>query len=220
MIALAPHIRTIADQDGAIILDIKRNANFGLDQATTFILTRIQNGSSIDEIVKELAETTGEAPSVVESDVLEFIADLRKNKIILDETPAPNRMLTIVKAFLLLILYDMLVPPIAAVRRRSLWRIHRTVTGWTTASLRSTPGCAAEICWLVEVACKWYPKEVKCLQRSVATTYLLRSAGIRAQLVVGGVKLPFEEHAWVEVDGKIINDKVDYVAKFIVFERC
>jgi len=51
------------------------------------------------------------------------------------------------------------------------------------------------------------PEEVLCLQRSVATTLLLRRSGVRAEMVIGAQLLPFRSHAWVEVDGAVVNDK-------------
>jgi hypothetical protein len=55
-------------------------------------------------------------------------------------------------------------------------------------------------------ACRYYPKSVACLQRSVALTSMLRKRGIAADLKIGVRQSPFESHAWVEVDGRIIND--------------
>jgi hypothetical protein len=55
-------------------------------------------------------------------------------------------------------------------------------------------------------ACRYYPKSVACLQRSVALTSMLRKRGVAADLKIGVRQSPFESHAWVEVDGRIIND--------------
>jgi hypothetical protein len=63
------------------------------------------------------------------------------------------------------------------------------------------------VCTAIDLACIWYPKRVQCLQRSAATTCLLRSCGVAAQLVIGAQQLPFRGHAWVEVNGKVVNDK-------------
>jgi hypothetical protein len=77
-----------------------------------------------------------------------------------------------------------------------------------------------EICKAVDVACIWYWKEVLCLQRSAATVCLLRSYGVRAQLAIGAQPLPFKAHAWVEIDGCVVNDK-SYVSEiYSVLDRC
>jgi Transglutaminase-like superfamily len=64
-----------------------------------------------------------------------------------------------------------------------------------------------DVCHAIDLACVFYPKKVLCLQRSVATTLLLRSSGVRAEMVIGAQLLPFRSHAWVEVDGAVVNDK-------------
>lgn len=81
-------------------------------------------------------------------------------------------------------------------------------------------GVAAEdIVWSVDEACVWYVKRAACLQRSAVATWLLRRHGIDAQLVIGCRPLPFESHAWVEVDGRVINDLPRYRRAFTVLNR-
>jgi hypothetical protein len=76
------------------------------------------------------------------------------------------------------------------------------------------------ICFAVDLACIWYWKEVLCLQRSAALTCLLKRFGVPAQMVIGTQHMPFKSHAWVEVDGRVINDK-PYVSEFFaVLDRC
>ena len=52
------------------------------------------------------------------------------------------------------------------------------------------------VCRAVDLACIWYPKEVRCLQRSAATACLLKHCGFPAQMVVGARWMPFQAHAW------------------------
>lgn len=63
------------------------------------------------------------------------------------------------------------------------------------------------ICTAVDMACIWYWKEVLCLQRSTVATCLLKRNGIPARIVIGAQQNPFKAHAWVEVDGRVVNDK-------------
>jgi transglutaminase superfamily protein len=76
------------------------------------------------------------------------------------------------------------------------------------------------ICRAIDVACVCYPKSVLCLQRSSATACLLRRYGVPAKMVVGVQKLPFNAHAWVEVDGHVVNDKPYTSEMYIVLDRC
>ena len=84
---------------------------------------------------------------------------------------------------------------------------------------RASASTAADIVWAVDEACVWYVKRAACLQRSVIATWLLRRRGLRAELVIGYRPLPFESHAWVEVDGRIVNDRPQYQQVFSVLDR-
>lgn len=76
-----------------------------------------------------------------------------------------------------------------------------------------------DVVWSVDEACVWYVKRAACLQRSVVATWLLRRHGIAAELVIGCRPLPFESHAWVEVDGCVVNDRPQYQRAFTVLDR-
>jgi hypothetical protein len=77
-----------------------------------------------------------------------------------------------------------------------------------------------ELCYAVDLACVFYLKRVLCLQRSAATTFLLRRYGWCAEMVIGAQVLPFKSHAWVEVNGAIVNDKSYLHDIYRVLERC
>ena len=89
--------------------------------------------------------------------------------------------------------------------------------------IRKTPTAAnavEQVCSAIDMACVWYWKEVLCLQRSAATACLLKSHGIAAQMVVGAQKMPFKAHAWVEVDGRVVNDKPYMREMYGVLDQC
>ena len=77
-----------------------------------------------------------------------------------------------------------------------------------------------QICRAVDVACVLYFKEVRCLQRSAAAVCLLRDNGIPAELVIGVQHWPFCAHAWVEVTGRVVNDKPYITEAYAVMDRC
>lgn len=82
------------------------------------------------------------------------------------------------------------------------------------------PGAVQRICHAVDMACIWYWKEALCLQRSAATACLLKQYGVPAQLVMGAQQMPFRAHAWVEVDGQVVNDKRYTPEIYTVLDRC
>jgi hypothetical protein len=83
-----------------------------------------------------------------------------------------------------------------------------------------SPVSVEQICSAVDMACIWYWKEAQCLQRSAATACLLKRFGIPAQLVIGAQRMPFKAHAWVEVNGYVVNDKPYTPEIYAVLDRC
>jgi Transglutaminase-like superfamily len=77
-----------------------------------------------------------------------------------------------------------------------------------------------KICSAMDLACIWYWKEALCLQRSAATACLLKRFGVPAQLVIGAQHMPFKAHAWVEVGGRVVNDKPYTPGMYAVLDRC
>jgi hypothetical protein len=76
------------------------------------------------------------------------------------------------------------------------------------------------VCAAVDMACIWYWKQVLCLQRSAATACLLKRRGVPAQMMIGAQQMPFRSHAWVEVDGRVVNDKPYMREMYAVLDCC
>lgn len=95
------------------------------------------------------------------------------------------------------------------------------LSGWLRRCRTATPSrmSTAAVVWGVDEACVWYVKRAMCLQRSVVATWLMRRHGIAAEMVIGFRPLPFESHAWVEVDGEVVNDRPQYQRTFRVLDR-
>lgn len=81
-------------------------------------------------------------------------------------------------------------------------------------------GGFSPLMYAMEMASIFYPKHVLCLQRSVATVLLLRRYGWSGQMVIGATLIPAQFHAWVELDGAVINDKPYVVDRYKVLKRC
>ena len=103
---------------------------------------------------------------------------------------------------------------------RGFEAVHRAISRERLLCENRPQDSEVRICHAIDLACVFYFKRVLCLQRSAATTVLLRRYGWNAQMVIGAQLLPFQSHAWVEVDDRVVNDK-PYVTKiFQVMERC
>src|SRR5262245_28766462 len=104
------------------------------------------------------------------------------------------------EAYVNLIRFDLYI------RLGSFEQLYNKVRDYRTNDVGS--GSIDEICGRIDMACVWYWKEALCLQRSAAAVCLLRKHGIPAQLVIGVRQMPFKSHAWVEVEGRVVNDNV------------
>ena len=100
----------------------------------------------------------------------------------------------------------------------SLARLQSFLRNWKVSNRTPQPEIVQRASRALRYARVWYPKRVRCLQRAAVLACLLRSYGVAAQVVLGSQKSPFKAHAWVEVEGKVINERRD-VRIFAVWDR-
>jgi len=98
--------------------------------------------------------------------------------------------------------------------------LYEKVREYPIATRTMAPDAVERICQAMDMACIWYWKEALCLQRSAATACLLKKYGVPAQMVIGAQHMPFKAHAWVEVDGRVVNDKPYTPEMYAVLDRC
>jgi hypothetical protein len=120
----------------------------------------------------------------------------------------------VAKAYWKLILFDFYVTC------RNFHGLYRSVRGRAVCNKPAFDDAVEQICYAVDMASIWYWKEVLCLQRSAATTCLLREHGVAAEMVIGAQQMPFKAHAWVEVNDRIVNDKPHMRDVYVVLDRC
>lgn len=106
------------------------------------------------------------------------------------------------------------------ISRRDFGALYERVRSSRIQSSKKPSLSCAQLCHAVDIACIWYWKRVLCLHRSVVVTCLLRRYGTNAQLVIASRRLPFQAHAWVEVGGRVVNDRSDVEETYAVLERC
>ena len=120
----------------------------------------------------------------------------------------------VLRAYLKLIVFDLYLA------RGSFAVLYEKVRQCPIRKEAPVSDAVQRICSAIDMACIWYWKEVLCLQRSAATACLLRQCGVTAQLVLGAQQIPFKAHAWVEVDGLVVNDKPYMTEIYGVLDRC
>ena len=123
-------------------------------------------------------------------------------------------MILFFQALFMLLAYDILSALC------SFQTIYSMVRGWKVNGKAEGSDIVDRVCTAVNYACVWYPKQALCLQRSFVTTYLLRKHGLSAHMVLGAQKLPFKAHAWVEVEGRAVNERSNVQATYAVWDRC
>jgi hypothetical protein len=122
--------------------------------------------------------------------------------------------LLVLRAYLMLVYFDLYLI------RGNFSVLYKKVREYPMSRVIGFPTATERVCAAVDIACIWYWKEVLCLQRSAATACLLRGYGVAAQLVIGAQQMPFKAHAWVEVDGRIVNDKPYMREMYAVLDQC
>ena len=116
----------------------------------------------------------------------------------------------VVRALSELVRYDLLHA------LRGFGCISRAVERQRVISQPVHPETEARICDAVTLATCFYWKRVYCLQRSAVTARLLKKWGVDARLVIGYRPSPFFSHAWVEVNGRVVNDSPAYKERMYV----
>jgi hypothetical protein len=120
----------------------------------------------------------------------------------------------VVRAYLKLIYFDFYLA------RGNFAALYDKVRECPQNKAPSSESAVLEICAAVDIACIWYWKEVLCLQRSAVTACLLKGCGIPALMLIGAQQMPFRAHAWVEVDGQVVNDKPYVRDMYAVLDHC
>lgn len=65
----------------------------------------------------------------------------------------------------------------------------------------------------------YYRRRLDCLPKALATYRFLRLRRIPVELCIGVAKYPFAGHAWVEYEGRILDEKPYRVRFFTVLKR-
>ena len=241
--SISPNVYSTSDEDGSTILDIKHDKIYNLIGAGSVMWAKLvaaREGLTSRDIVDDLGSQFTDVPrSQIESDVNRLLASFQNKRLIQPITTSrfsalPRSSvgsiaqfiahrsvaflvkinLTALAAFLALGTTDILLKLV------SFSSLYHTVKGWPLNSKKANAETSERVRAAIITAMTWYPKQAMCLQRSAVTTCLLRSAGVQAEMIIGCQRLPFLAHAWVEVEGEVINDKAQVQLTHAVLDRC
>jgi hypothetical protein len=244
---LSPHVRAASSPEATVLLDLRSGKYFALNAGGTILWQTVAAGASRDQALSLLAERFSSIPVArLERDADALLGQLRDHGLLLPRgsegiaialtVPPIDRSeprgpyhagdggnaeglgwaLWAPLAFVGLLVSDVLLKFLGFSRfHRLIRRIPTRKTGITSGAER-----ARRIVAGVDTASALYFKRAWCLQRSAVTLALLRLAGLPARLVIGIQRLPFSAHAWVELDGRVVNDQESARRAYTVLETC
>ncbi len=231
-IRLAPNVYVSpVTEDGCILLDFGQDKVLSINKTGALILHKIatsDSGLSRAELVSAAStEINASVPSRIGSIVDELINKLTEKGLLQSSAISASvdvqwlggivtqRVVNGLRFLIEILLKLKLHIPAALVallivdavlKLIGINALRRIVSGWPINGGAPDSEMIAYICSRLVRACTWYSKKSLCLQRSAATTCLLRSIGAPAEMVIGIHKMPFYGHAWVEVQGEVVND--------------
>jgi hypothetical protein len=242
---ISPNVCSTTDKDGTTVLDIERDAIYSIIGLGSSIWTKLTDStepSTIEAIVRQISdEFRDAAPDQVSRDVERLLSGLLAKGIVRAigarrDGPSRRGPRRFPAAFILVdrwaaaVLVRLRLHALAALcgiaafaltlRAAGFAAMFEAVKSWPVGSRRADVDAEQRICAAVDTATTWFPKQALCLHRSAVTACLLRLHGVEAQMVVGCRKIPFKAHAWVEVEGKVVNDKRQVQQFYQVLARC
>jgi len=204
--------------DGSVIFRVTKGQFFVTNRAGADLWRDLVRGESAEAISRKLQQSYCMPLATARQDVQEFIDELLRRKLVrrrsLRSKPRYFPVTCIIALFELL-KYEF---------EMALLGFGRIETQLRKTPLRSRVSAAAaeaeeHVLSAVALACSLYCKVPRCLQRSVVLARLLRRWGVPAQVVIGYRAAPFFSHAWVEVDGRVINDSPMYASRLSILHR-
>lgn len=118
-----------------------------------------------------------------------------------------------VRAFLLLLSVDF------KLKTMGFRKLHSSVKNYPVSARKPNTHTVARMREAVDKACVWYPKQALCLQRSAVLTVLLRREGVDARMALAARRMPLKMHAWVEINGAVVNDDDEVQNYYKVMEK-
>jgi Transglutaminase-like superfamily/Coenzyme PQQ synthesis protein D (PqqD) len=242
--SINPDVCYAIDKGGTIVLSIEKGVFYSVTGIGSIVWAKLTNhseGMTLDTIADDLTAEFNEVPrQEIEGDLESLLEDFRKKEIIqvnqrsTQQTIGPRELICIGAVFLTRLAASLLIHlklnTFAVFLYLTLFqfvgafggfRVRRyAIKRWPIAKMQRTDQKVLNnLCVTVTKACTWFPKLSKCLQQSTATTCFLRQHGFPAEMVIGVHRMPFSSHAWVEVNGKVVNDHRNVQTYFKAVDR-
>ena len=238
---ISAEVRSSSDEDGTTLLHVAENKIYGLVGLGSVIwqkLVESKSGLAESEIVRELGfEFSEMSTQQIERDVTRLLRSFEQKHLV-DRTSNLQDLRTGATSDSLFLFFNAAIRLLLCLRLHVLAtvlafvvvdlvlkvsgfkQLYNLVRQWPTAERSVGPEIVPQMWSEIRRGITWYPRQVMCLQRSAVTTWLLRSRGAQAQMVIGCQRRPFLVHAWTEVNGEVVNDRQSVRELHKIIDRC
>ena len=216
---IAPGVSMAVHETGLAILHVRTGNVHLCSGMAAGMLANIAAGNSTAEVVRNIARDHGISEECAHNNVNWFINALMRRRLVIRQAPRSKCVSSAwlrVRALWELIAYDIKVGLFG------FRAVHGALERQQRGASRESPiqeDLIRRLVRAVSVASTFYWHPVRCLQRSIVLARLLRDIGVPAQLVIGYRMTPFFSHAWVEVNGRVINDSPALPQRLMVLHR-
>ncbi len=234
---------SVSDSEGSTILNVDTGLVYsliGVASRTWTHLVHHPQGLTFEELITPISNDFPQIDQAqIKVDTGRLLRQLQQNELVQTEECLEGQHLEIASicfrlilkvfvdgilrlrliclaAFLQLFFFDLIL------QLGGFRALHHTVKNWPLTKTNTFDDTSVQaITAAMDRAIRYYPRHSLCLQRSAALTCLLRSCEVPADMVIACRRIPFKGHAWVEVDGNVVNDsaRVQIVCNSVL-ERC
>ena len=79
---IRPHVRSMQDDEGAVLLDLKAGKYYSLNGIAARIWSQAEAGQSLTAIVDNLQESYQASPEALQKDVTSFVSGLQQKGLV------------------------------------------------------------------------------------------------------------------------------------------
>lgn len=226
-VLLKPCVLFVETPSGAVLMDVDGDRFVALSTISAFIWRKLADGRTRAELIDEIAVATGVARDLSERVLTSQLDKWEKSQLVNIESkskalPSPKRLRKTLR-------HEMWRTETTAALSPSLMlslyfselRYRRLITrvglaGTLTFLQTQSGGAALSRSRIIDRTLGSYhalrrlfrqgEQARDCLFRSLALATVLRRQGVDAELCIAIVDIPFASHAWVEVDGFVLNE--------------
>jgi hypothetical protein len=136
-------------------------------------------------------------------------ADMVESRVTVER---PLRGPSLVEAMLLITALKVLLSTFGFERT---WSWIQQRAGWVPRLNEVNLAAVSRAEYKLAMAAALYPGRAACLERSLTLYWYLRRHGVGVDFRMGVQMYPFLAHAWLELDGRAINDVPEHVRRFV-----